>query len=252
MNYLTRPRRAHHAALRRVCVLGLVALGAASAIGAAPPPTPAKPASPAAAPKAEGWITLFDGANADAFRAYKGDAMPAKGWAVQNGTLRRLPGPDAGDIVTKEQFKDFEFVCEWRVGAKGNSGVIYRCDEAHGAPWETGPEMQILDDAGHPDASPLNRAGSMYDLFAPASNAVKPAGEWNEARIVARGTRIEHWLNGVKVVDADLSSDAYKAALAKSKWTGYKDFNTRASGHIALQDHGDEVAFRNIRVRRLD
>lgn len=241
-------RNRHHAITMGALAALAATVGTLSAVGA--PPADSAPSASAKAPGP--WITLFDGSGADAFRAYKGNTMPATGWAVRDGSLVRLPGAAAGDIVTKEQFKDFEFVCEWRVVAKGNSGVIYRCDEDHAAPWESGPEMQILDDGGNPDASPLHRAGAMYDLFAPASNAVRPAGEWNEARVVARGPRIEHWLNGVRVVDADLSSDAYKAAFAKSKWKDYKDFNTLAAGHIALQDHGDEVWFRNIRVRRLD
>lgn len=203
------------------------------------------------AERAEGWVLLFDGRYPDTFRGYKSASFPP-GWGVDDGALHRRPGPAAGDIVTRVQYGDFEFVCEWRIAKGGNSGVIYRCDETHGAPWETGPEMQVLDDAAHPDSSPLHRAGALYDLFPPKVEVVKPRGEWNEARIVAKGTHIEHWLNGVKVVDADLSSDAYRAALAASKWTGYKDFNSLARGHIALQDHGDEVWYRNIRVRRFD
>lgn len=203
------------------------------------------------AERAEGWVLLFDGRYPDTFRGYRSAGLPP-GWGVDDGALHRRPGPAAGDIVTRVQYGDFEFVCEWRIAKGGNSGVIYRCDEAHGAPWETGPEMQVLDDAANPETSPLHRAGAMYDLFPPAADVVKPQGEWNEVRIVARGAHIEHWLNGVKVVDADLASDAYRAALAASKWTGYKDFNSLARGHIALQDHGDEVWYRNIRVRRFD
>lgn len=206
------------------------------------------------AERSEGWTLLFDGASAEHFRAYRGESFPSQGWAVVDGTLRRSPG-DAwgGDIVTREQYGDFEFVCEWLVTPGGNSGIIYRCTEDRGASWETGPEMQILDDAAHRDGSaPDTRAGALYDIAPCTADVVRPAGEWNEARIVARGPHLQHFLNGVKVVDIRLDSEEYRAAHAASKWTALPDFATSASGHIALQDHGDEVWFRNIRVRRLD
>lgn len=225
----------------------------ASSVIANPAPVSRAPNTLNAEEAAGGWTLLFDGATTDQFRGYRQPGFPAQGWAVVDGTLRRTPGPAGGDIVTREQYADFEFVCEWRVSPGGNSGIIYRCTEDKMYPWETGPEMQILDDAAHGDgAKPNTRAGSLYDLFPCSENVVKPAGEWNEARIVAKGPHIQHFLNGVKVVDIRLDSEEYREAHAQSKWTAMPDFAKRPRGHIALQDHGDEVWFRNIRVRALD
>jgi type 1 glutamine amidotransferase len=204
---------------------------------------------------ADGWTLLFDGSESsihDNFRGFKKDAFPTKGWVVRDGALVHMPQGGGGDIVTDSQYADFEFACDWKVTKGANSGIIYRCDETHGAPWETGPEMQILDDANHNDGKkPATRAGTFYDVIPCSADVARPAGEWNSARILCRGRHIEHWLNGIKVVDINLDSDDFKAALAKSKWPGMKDFATLPSGHIALQDHGDEVAFRNIKVKVL-
>jgi len=208
--------------------------------------------APRSAP-AQAWVVLFDGTSLNAFRGYKKDAMPEKGWKITDGTLHRPAGEGGGDIVTREQYKDFEFRCEWKVAKGANSGIIYRATEDHNFAWETGYEMQILDNAGHQDGGKSKTsAGALYDLFAASEDVVKPVGEWNEARIVARGTRLQHWLNGVKIVDVDTQSDEYKKAWKASKWTGMPNFGTRLRGHIALQDHGDEVWFRDIRVRSLD
>lgn len=202
---------------------------------------------------AQAWVVLFDGTSLNAFRGYKQEAMPAKGWEIADGCLHRPAGEGGGDIVTREQYKDFEFRCMWKIAKGGNSGIIYRATEDHTFPWETGFEMQILDDVAHRDGSkPRTRAGSLYDLFPCDEDVVKPAGEWNEARIVARGTHIEHWLNGVKVVDVNTQSREFKDAWKASKWPGMPDFGTRLRGHIALQDHGDEVWFKDIRVRSIE
>jgi type 1 glutamine amidotransferase len=200
-----------------------------------------------------GWKLLFDGNSVDAWRGFKMETFP-KGWLVKGGSLVRDPsaGQNVGDIVTKEEFGDFEFSIDWKVNKAGNSGVMYRCDEKHKYPWETGPEMQILDDSGHADGKKdKTRAGTLYDLIPCAYDVCRPAGEWNQARIVCRGTRIEHWLNGFRVVEVDTATDAYKSAKEASKWTRYPDHNTLLRGRIALQDHGDEVWFRNMKVREL-
>jgi hypothetical protein len=201
-----------------------------------------------------GWILLFDGESTENFRGFRKDEFPAQGWDVtEDGSLHRTAGPSGGDIITRDQYGNFEFACEWRIAPGGNSGIIYRATEDHAYPWETGPEYQILDDDAHRDGSkPNTRAGSLYDLYPCASDVVRPAGEWNETLIVVRGPHIQHYLNGVLVVDAYIGSPEYKAAHAQSKWTGMPDFATRDRGHIALQDHGDEVWFRTIRVRPLD
>lgn len=232
-------------------LIAAVAVAAALA-GASPAPEIRTPNTLTAEEVAAGWVLLFDGASSEHFRGYRRPGFPEQGWAVIDGTLRRTPGAAGGDIVTREQYADFEFVCEWRVSPGGNSGIIYRCTEDKGNSWETGPEMQILDDAANAGAAPVHLAGALYDLFPCAEDAVRPAGEWNEARVVARGDHVQHFLNGVKVVDVRLNSDEYNAAHAKSKWAAMPDFAKRRRGHIALQDHGDEVWFRNIRVRVLD
>jgi len=202
--------------------------------------------------RAAGWKLLFDGKTTANWKGYKQDSFPAKGWVVKDGILWRQPGEAGVDIVTTDEFQDFEFACDWRVERGGNSGIIYRCTEDHGASYETGPEYQLLDNAAHPDSSSgKNRAATLYDIVACSYDVCRPAGEWNSARIVVKGTRIEHWLNGFKVVDVDTASDEYTKALAASKWTKYPDFNSRPKGRIALQDHGDEVRFRNIKIREL-
>jgi len=167
---------------------------------------------------------------------------------VQDRTAR-------GDLVTREQFGDFIFDYEWKISEGGNSGVIYRATEAEVTPWRTGPEMQVLDNERHPDAKAGmngNRtAGALYDLIAPATPS-RPAGEWNRARIVARGNHIEHWLNGQKVVDVDVGSDRWKQLYQASKFNQMPGFGIQRRGHIVLQDHGDRVWYRNIKIRPLD
>jgi len=204
------------------------------------------------AEKLLGWKLLFDGKTTDSFRLYKGEKFPEKGWVVKDGVLWRQAGESIGDIVTKEEYKNFEFACDWKVDKGGNSGIMYHVTEDHSYPWETGPEMQILDDGVHQDGKKdKTRAGTMYDVVACAYDVSRPAGQWNHARIIVKGTQIEHWLNGFPVVKIDTGSQDYKAALAASKWTKYPDYNTKAAGRIALQDHGDEVMFRDIKVREL-
>jgi alkaline phosphatase D len=203
------------------------------------------------AEKLDGWALLFDGKTSANFRGYKKTEFPKDGWVIADGILKHEGGKGGGDIVTTGEYDDFELMIDWRVAEGGNSGVIYRCTEDHDYPWQTGPEMQVLDDAHHNDGKkPRTRAGTLYDVVACAADVSRPAGEWNHARLVANGTKIEHWLNGFKVVDIDTSSDAYKKAVAESKWKDAKDYNSRKKGHIDLQDHGDTVEYRNIKIRR--
>ncbi len=204
------------------------------------------------AEKAAGWTLLFDGKSPSGWHGFKSKGFPEK-WAVKDGTLFRQASEGEGpDIVTDGEYKDFEFSCDWRVGKGGNSGIMYHCDEEHQYSWQTGPEMQILDDGVHADGKkPKTRAGTMYDVVACAVDVSRPAGEWNHARVVVKGTHVEHWLNGFKVVDIDTASEAYNKAVAESKWAKSKDYNSKPTGHIALQDHGDEVSFRDVKVRDL-
>lgn len=205
------------------------------------------------AEQAAGWTLLLDGTSPAQWRSYRKSDFPAKGWSVQDGLLISAAGGGGGDIVTREQFGDFELVLDYRCAPKANSGIMFRVSETLDYPWMTGPEFQILDDPGHglaPDHP--HSAGALYDLAAPPqTKVVKPAGEWNTARIRLEDGRLRHWLNDVKVVDLRVDGDEWKELIAKSKFKGYPGFGLQPTGHIALQDHGDEVAYRNIKVRDL-
>ncbi len=177
-------------------------------------------------------------------------------WAIESGTLKTVPGLDRGDrvdLVTRETFGDFELELEWKVSPGGNSGVIYRVAETEPMTWHTGPEMQVLDDSKHKDgASPLNAAGSLYALIpANANKTLKPVGEFNHAKIVFQNGHVEHWLNGSKVVEYKWGSPEIKALIARSKFSKLPRFMQEPEGRIALQHHGEEVWFRNVRIRRL-
>lgn len=252
---------------------GLATLGAALFVAAAPssswvgqsagaagqpaarPPQAAEQSAPAIDDAAAGWVVLFDGTSTDAWRGYRGSAFPEKGWQVgDDGTLQVMSGGGGGDIITRERYGDFELELEYKVSPKANSGIIYRVTERHPATWQTGPEFQVLDDGGH-NLSPTDphSAGAMYDLYTPAEGKVtKPAGEWNQVRLVIEDGRIEHWLNGSLVVETDMNEPDYLARIQKSKFAPYEGFGVEPRGHIALQDHGDDVWYRNIRIRDLD
>jgi len=193
------------------------------------------------------WRPLFDGQTTTGWRGYRRPDFPA-GWQIVDGALTRVG--EAGDIITVEEFGDFELELEWLIAPGGNSGIMFHVTEDHGAPWETGPEYQVLDNAGHHDGGdPLTCAASDYALYAPAIDETRPAGEWNTTRIVVKGPHVEHWLNDELVVEYELGSNDWKARVAASKFATMPDYGQRARGHIALQDHGDRVAYRNIRVR---
>lgn len=206
----------------------------------------------AQAPADTAWRPLFDGQTTNGWRRYRGTGMHPQ-WSAANGELTVAgKGGDAGDIVTVDQFGDFELELEWKVGRAGNSGIFYRASETAERIYETAPEMQVLDDAHHPDGKDSTRtAGSNYGLYAPPKGVVKPAGEWNLARIVARGNHVEHWLNGQKVVEYELGSPDWTAKVKASKFNDWPGYGKNARGHIGLQDHGDTVSFRNIRIREL-
>lgn len=201
-----------------------------------------------AAEEAEGWRLLFDG-TFTGWRGYQRDDVPA-GWSAKDGVLAFTPGRDGGDLVTVDQFGDFELAFEWKIGPGGNSGVFFRLTEAERAPYWTGPEMQILDNAGHADGRvPESSAGANYGLHAPVRDAARPAGEWNQARIVARGPRVEHWLNGVRVVAYELWTEQWRTLVAKTKFAEWPGYGMARSGHVGLQDHGDPVWYRNVKIR---
>lgn len=230
------------------------ALALAAALGACGAPEPAPDGETGNASTAEDaamseWTDLTD---LSAWRGYGRQDLPG-GWQEQDAAIAFVPGVEGGDIVTRQQFDDFELELEWRVGPAGNSGIFYRGLETDEPIYNTAPEMQILDDAGHNDGrSPMTSAGSLYALYPVPDGVVRPAGEWNQARIVARGPHVEHWLNGQKVVEAEIGSEDWNRRVAESKFAELADFGRAARGHIGLQDHGDPVWFRNIRVRSLD
>jgi hypothetical protein len=196
-----------------------------------------------------GWRSLFDGRTTAGWRGYRKKEMPS-GWEVIDGALTRVaPG---GDIVTIDQYGDFELSLEWRVSRGGNSGIFYRVSEDLEHPWQSGPEMQVLDDAAHADGrSPLTSAGALYGIYPAKPGVVRPAGEWNAVRLVVKGQQVEHWLNGEKVVDAEIGSPDWEARVKQSKFGAMPRYGRNRSGHIGLQDHGDRVSYRNIRIRPL-
>ncbi len=204
-----------------------------------------------AAEKTAGWKLLFDGQSLTGWRGYKETTIGA-GWKVQDGAIV-LTAAKAGDLVTEAEFGDFELVFDWKIAEAGNSGVIYRVGLGDSASYRTGPEYQVLDNQKAKDNKLANHlAGSLYDVGqAPPKDVTKPVGEWNTGRIVVRGWKVEHWLNGEKLVATDLASAEGKAALAASKFKTWEKFASLARGRIALQEHGDVVSFRNIKVREL-
>ncbi len=183
------------------------------------------------------------------WRAYGGTGIPPQ-WIIASGEIDHVPG--GGDLVSVETFHNFELNFEWRISAGGNSGVIYRSSEDFPAPYQTGPEYQILDNTGHPDGkSPLTSAASNYGLYAPSADLTKPVGEWNTARIVVNGNHVEHWLNGTKVLEYELGSADWQQRVAQSKFAAWPEYGTVATGHIDLQDHTNAVAYRNLMIKVL-
>ena len=200
--------------------------------------------------RAAGWQLLFDGNSLTGWRGYNSESMPT-GWSAENGMLIRT-GP-GGDIITEQQFADFELSLEWLVGPSGNSGVLFRAVEGQEEVYHGAPEMQILDDAGHADGrSPLTSAGSNYGLHGVPRGIVKSAGEWITSRSVVVKYQVEHWLNGDKVVEYELGSADWAQRVANSKFAQWPAYGRASRGHIGIQDHGDRVSFRNLKIREIN
>ena len=198
----------------------------------------------------DGWQSLFDGKSLAGWRAYGKDKQIGPGWKVEGGILKKLAGVKGGDLITEKKYGDFELEWEWRVAPGGNNGVKYLVTEAR--PSAPGHEYQMLDDnaAKWAKLAAKDKTASYYDVLpAAADKPLKPAGEWNSSRILLQGCHVEHWLNGAKVLECDLGSEEVKAALAKSKFAKYPDFNAKIDGHIMLTDHNDEAEYRMIRIR---
>jgi hypothetical protein len=224
----------------------------AAALLALPVPLASQQAPPNTLTKAErdaGWRLLFDGSTTTGWRGYRMITMPT-GWQAKDGALTRVS--EAADIITADQYASFELVLEWRISTKGNSGIMYRVTEADSNSYETGPEYQVLDDEGHRDGlSRLTAAGAVYGLYPAPDSMVRPVGEWNQARIVVNGNDVEHWLNGTQVAHYVLGSLDWAGRVAKSKFKQWPSYGKAPKGYIALQDHGDWVAYRNIKIRVL-
>ena len=216
-----------------------------------------KPNALSAAEREAGWTLLFDGDDLDAWRGFEMDGVGA-GWDVDGDAIHFSPPPEGSDaprsdLVSREQFGDFELAFEWRIERGGNSGVMFRVTEDAEKTYHTGPEMQILDDDAHRDGgNPTTSCGANYALHAPSKAMARPVGEWNTARIKVEGDHVEQWLNEVKVVDYRLWTDEWKALVAASKFAQWPGYGMAKRGHLVLQDHGNPVWYRNVKVRRLD
>jgi Domain of Unknown Function (DUF1080) len=237
---------------RTVAVAALLALAACVArnrstdsVGSVGSP----PANMGGMAMAGDWKPLID-PSMSAWRAYKTTTMPDS-WHVMDGVLSK--SGSAEDLVSRDQYGDFELSWDWMLTKGGNAGVFYRTSEEYEKVYWSGPEYQLLDDANHPDGrNRLTSAGAAYALYAPPAGVVKAAGEWNSSRIVARGNHVEHWLNGQKVVDYDLMSPDWEAKVKASKFIDWPHYGRAARGAIALQgDHDGMLSIRNMQVREL-
>ena len=207
--------------------------------------------------KKEGWVLLFNGKNLDGWTSVGKEIPPTFGWVVEDGclTVRKQGDKRGGDIITREQYSDFDLKVDFRITKGANSGIKYFFTRYEKGGW-LGLEYQILDDENHPDAK-MGRDGNrleggLYDMLPTSPKKLNPIGEWNQARIVAKGTKVTHYLNGEKKLSFDRSSKQYKKAWLLSK---YKDcqpmFGDVKEGYILLQDHGDVVSFRNVKIKVL-
>jgi hypothetical protein len=195
-----------------------------------------------------GWRALFDGTSMAAWRGFKSDALPG-GWRVADGVLSKDGA--VPDIISREQFADFELELDWRIGEAGNSGIFYRGTEEYDRIYWSAPEYQLLDDVkGADNKSRLTSAGACYALYPSPPGHLKPVGEWNRTRILARGPHVEHWLNGVTLLEFEQGSADWNAKVLASKFKDWPNFGKSLRGHLAIQgDHAGALAFRAIRIR---
>lgn len=212
--------------------------------------------------KAAGWEILFDGSTLNGWKRYNHDTIGPL-WSVKEGAilcdgtgLGEGSGEHGGSLLTTRTFGNFELSVEWKISAGGNSGILYHVVESpeYGNDYETGPEYQVMDDAGWTggELKEAQKVGSNYDMYAaPASKKILPAGEWNTSRIVYNNGHVEHWLNGEKTVEFEEGSEEYNQKLGESKWVEYPNWNKSKTGAISLQDHGAPVYYRSIKIRSL-
>jgi len=232
-------------------VVPALALWIVGQLGAADLPGPARLNQLTPAEKTAGWKLLFDGKTTSGWRGFNKKEFPAQGWVIEEGCLTHKAKGGGGDIVTVDQFIDFDLQFDWRVAPVANSGVKYFIKEERGQP--IGHEYQVIDDTRHPDAKrgPKWQSSGLYDLLPPGDKVVRPVGEFNQSRILVQGKHVEHWLNGRKVLEYELESPELKAAIATSKFKNVEGFGAKFKTPILLQDHGDEVCYRNLKIREL-
>lgn len=204
----------------------------------------------------EGWILLFDGETTDGWRGYNSDSFPGA-WTVEDGSLKFNGGSSAegGDIIYDEEFENFHLSLEWRISEGGNSGIFYLGKEIADTPiWYSAPEFQILDNENHPDADQgrddNRKAASLYDLIPAVPQNANPYGEWNKAEILVHDGKVVHFQNGEAVVEFELGTPEWNEMVANSKFSEMEEFAANSSGYIALQDHSDDVWFRNIKLKK--
>ncbi|ACU64676.1 3-keto-disaccharide hydrolase [Chitinophaga pinensis] len=208
--------------------------------------------------KKAGWKLLFDGKTTQGWHTYL-KTEPSAAWKVQDGALSldqdaKKNGAPGGDLVTNDEYENYELSIEWKISEGGNSGIIFGVheDPKLGATYLSGPEMQVLDDQKHPDGKfTKHNSGDLYDMKKSEKYAAKPVGEWNTAVIRKKDGKLTFWLNGVQTIDVTMGSDEWKTLLDNSKFKTWKAFGQYPKGHIALQDHGDQVWYRSVKIRQL-
>jgi Domain of Unknown Function (DUF1080) len=207
--------------------------------------------------KAEGWQLLFDGQTTNGWQVFK--ARENNTWEAVDGTLHCKAldetttgvGDKRADLMTTSEYENFELVFDWKIGAEGNSGIMFRVTEEFEQPYYSGPEFQLMDDSAFPNETPDHLTGSNYGMHAAGKTITKPAGAWNSSKLIVNKNHVEHWLNGEKVVDYELNSPEWIALKKASKWNEATGYGVASKGHLVLQDHGSEAWFRNIMIKPL-
>ncbi|MEJ7740491.1 MAG: DUF1080 domain-containing protein [Chitinophagaceae bacterium] len=205
--------------------------------------------------RSNGWKLLFDGSSLNGWRTYQGKKSDS--WSVNDGTLYCKGSTSdksdlRADLITTGQYENFELSIDWKISPQGNSGIIYLASEEFKASYLSGPEYQVIDDVGFPQKlEDWQRTGANYAMNPAPDAKTKPVGEWNNTRIVVNQGHVEHWLNGEKVVDYELWTDKWKQEKSTGKWKDAPGYGLTKKGHIALQDHGSEAWFRNIKIKEL-
>jgi hypothetical protein len=201
------------------------------------------------------WVSLFDGKTLNGWRTYQNKQSGS--WSVMDGVIHCKGSSDnksdmQADLITNDQYENFELSLDWKLSSQGNSGIIYLLNEDSAASYLTGPEYQLIDDANYPQKlEDWQKTGANYAMNPAPTAAPKPIGEWNTTKISVKDGHVEHWLNGSKIVEYQINSDEWKANKANGKWKDAEQYGTVKKGHIALQDHGSEAWFKNIQIRML-